>query len=74
MPARKTSKTKSPARKAAGKRELIEPRPGDKRFVRRSRSGQFKNVVDVGRSLSADRQRKARTKVAKGQGDRGETR
>ena len=74
MPALKTSKTKSPARKAAAKRELIEPHPGDKRFVRRGKSGQFKTVVDVGRSLSADKRHKAKTKVPKGQGDRGDTR
>lgn len=29
--------------------------------------------VNVGRSLAADRRKKAKTKVAKGQGDRGET-
>jgi len=55
------------------KRDLIEPRPGDKRFVRRDREGQFKNEVDVGRSLAADRRQHAKTKVPKGQGDRGDT-
>ena len=51
----------------------MEPKKGDKRFVRRSKTGQFKNVVDVGRSLSADKKRAAKTKVPKGQGDRGDT-
>ena len=41
-------------------RELIEPRKGDKRFVRRGKRGQFKEVDDVGRSLAADRRKKAR--------------
>lgn len=64
-----------PAKKpAATKRELIEPHKGDKRFVRRDAKGQFKDVVDVGRSLSADKRKVAKTKVPKGQGDRGDTR
>jgi hypothetical protein len=61
-------------RKAASKRELIEPTKGDKRFVRQKSDGTFGKTVDVGRSLSADRQTKAVKKVPKGQGDRGETR
>ncbi|CAN5511284.1 hypothetical protein BH18VER2_BH18VER2_12850 [soil metagenome] len=51
---------------------MIEPNPGDRRYVRRNKAGEFKKQVDVGRSLSADTKRKARTKVAKGQGDRGD--
>lgn len=35
----------------AGKRELIEPTKGDKRFVRRDEKGQFSEVVDAGRRL-----------------------
>jgi hypothetical protein len=54
------------------KRELIAPK-GSKRFVRRNRQGEFKKEVDVGRSLAADRRTHAKTKVPKGQGDRGET-
>ena len=38
---------------AARKRELIEPHKGDKRYVRRNKKGEFNEVVDVGRSLSA---------------------
>ena len=34
--------------------------------------GQLKDVVDVGRSLAADRRSKSKTKVKKGQGDRGD--
>ena len=56
----------------ASKRELIEPTPGDKRYVRRDAEGQFKEVDDVGRSLSADRKRKAKTASKPGQGDRGD--
>lgn len=54
------------------KRELIEPNPGDKRFVRRDEDGQFKESDDVGRSLSADRRTQAKTAVKPGQGDRGD--
>src|SRR5687767_15584854 len=60
------------SKKAARKRELIEPTPGDKRFVRRDKEGKFKDVVDVGRSLAADRRSKSKTVVAPGQGDRGD--
>jgi len=55
----------------AAKRELIKTR-NDARFVRRDSSGQFQESDDVGRSLTADRRRKARTTSASGQGDRGD--
>jgi hypothetical protein len=57
---------------AARKRELIEPTPGDKRYVRRDAKGQFKDVVDVGKSLAADRKKKSKTKSKPGQGDKGD--
>jgi hypothetical protein len=58
----------------AGKRELIEPNEGDKRYVRRDENGQFtEDQVDVGRSLSADARSDAKTTVPTGQGDRGDT-
>ena len=53
-------------------RELIEPRRGDKRFVRRGKKGQFKEVDDVGRSLAADRRKKAKKVAKKGEGDKGD--
>jgi hypothetical protein len=53
------------------KRNLIAPK-GDKRYVRRNKSGQFKESDDVSRSLSADRRNKAKTKVKPGYGDRGD--
>jgi hypothetical protein len=65
MATRKTSSKTS-------KRTVLEPRAGDRRYVRRNKQGEFKKEVDVGRSLSADKRRKAKTKVPKGQGDRGE--
>ena len=59
-------------RKAARKRELIEPTAGDKRFVRRDQGGKFRDVVDVGRSLAADRRSKSSKSVKPGQGDKGD--
>lgn len=53
------------------KRELIEPQ-GDKRYVRRNEQGEFKEQDDVGRSLSQDRKRSARSASGPGQGDKGD--
>jgi hypothetical protein len=53
-------------------RELIEPNKGDKRYVRRKKGRFTKSQDDVGRSLAADRRKKAKTKVKKGEGDRGD--
>jgi hypothetical protein len=61
------------SRRTASKRELTEPHTGDKRYVRRKSDGTFGKTVDVGRSLSADKRTKAKAKVPKGQGDRGDT-
>ena len=58
----------------ATKRKLIEPRKGDKRYVRRGAKGRFKEVDDVGRSLARDRRRKAKTLAKRGQGDKGDRR
>jgi hypothetical protein len=52
-------------------RELIDTGT-DKRFVRRDEQGQFKDSVDVGRSLAADQRKKSKTVAPKGQGDRGD--
>lgn len=53
-------------------RELTEPTPGDKRYMRRDAQGRFKEVDDVGRSLSQDHRRKAENTAKKGQGDTGD--
>lgn len=54
------------------KRELIEPTPGDKRYVRRDEKGRFDEVVDVGKSLAADQRQHSKTPAKPGQGDRGD--
>jgi hypothetical protein len=57
----------------ARKREVIEPNKGDKRYARRDEQGQFTDSqTNVGKSLAADRRHHAKTKVPKGQGDKGE--
>jgi hypothetical protein len=69
--AKKASVKKRVVRKKAGKRELINTGT-DKRFVRRGAAGKFKKSADVSKSLSADRRKKAKTKVKSGQGDKGD--
>lgn len=54
------------------KRELIEPNDGDKRYVRRDENGQFKEQVDVGKSLAADQRQTAKNTAKPGHGDRGD--
>lgn len=72
--AKKTTIKGTPAKKAArkaDKRELIDT-GSDKRFVRRGVAGYFKESDDVGKSLTADRRQKAKTKAKPGQGDKGD--
>ena len=52
-------------------RTVIAPR-GDKRYVRRKKGKFTKSQDDVGRSLPADRRRKAKKVAKKGEGDRGD--
>jgi hypothetical protein len=57
------------------RRELLEPREGDKRYMRRGEKGKFTSrQTKVSHSLSADRRSKAKTIVKKGEGDRGDRR
>ena len=69
--AAKTS-SKSTKRRAPAKRTLIEPHPGDKRYIRRDAKGRIKESDDVGRSLAADRRRTSKTRSKPGQGDKGD--
>lgn len=56
----------------AGKRELIEPHEGDKRYVRRDENGKFEESDDLHRSLSQDDKKDAKNDAAPGQGDKGD--
>jgi hypothetical protein len=53
-------------------RALIEPTPSDKRYVRRDEKGQFREMVDVGKSSAADQRRRSATRSKSGEGDRGD--
>lgn len=55
------------------KRDLIEPN-GDNRYARRNPDGTFKESVEMHASLSQDDRKKAKTKAAPGQGDKGDGR
>lgn len=54
-----------------GKRELIDTGT-DKRYVKRNQDGTFKESVDVGRSLAADRRSQSKTTAKPGYGDQGD--
>ncbi|HEX8181705.1 MAG TPA: hypothetical protein VF525_19350 [Pyrinomonadaceae bacterium] len=58
-------------KKGSSKRELIDTGT-DKRYVRRDEQGRFEESDDVGRSLSQDVKKHAKTTVKSGQGDRGD--
>jgi hypothetical protein len=69
----KSASTKGTASKrTSSKRTLIEPHPGDKRYVRRDAKGRIKESVDVGRSLSADSRHHSKTRAKSGSGDKGD--
>lgn len=53
-------------------RELIELHKGDKRYIRRKKGKFTKSQDNVGRSLAADRRKKAKTVAKKGEGDHGD--
>ena len=68
---KKATAKKTASRKKAARRERIDT-SADKRFVRRGARGKFKESDDVGKSLTADRRKRAKTKVKSGQGDKGD--
>jgi hypothetical protein len=61
----------SSKKRSTSKRELIDTGT-DKRYVKRTTKGRFKESDDVGRSLSADRRTAAKKKVKSGYGDQGD--
>lgn len=62
---------KSAKKRSTSKRERIDT-GGDKRYVKRTAKGRFKDSDDVGRSLSADQRKPAKKKVKSGYGDQGD--
>jgi hypothetical protein len=59
------------AKRSSGRREIIDT-GRNKMYGKRDAEGQFREMDDVGRSLSSDRRTKAKTKSRKGFGDRGD--
>jgi hypothetical protein len=53
-------------------RELVQPRPGDKRFQRRKEDGTFGESDDVSRSLAHDVKEHSSTKKPRNEGDKGD--
>jgi hypothetical protein len=68
---KKGAPKKGTKKRKAAKRELIDTGT-DKRYVRRSSGGQFKESDDQGRSLAQDRRRKSKKAAKSGQGDKGD--
>ena len=69
--AKRAAAKKTAGRKKAAKRELIDTGK-DKRYARRGAKGRFTESDDVGKSLAQDPRKKAKTKVKRGQGDKGD--
>lgn len=61
------------AKRSTSKRELIDT-GRTRMFGKRDARGQFKEMDEVGRSLGADRRKKAKTPAKSGHGDQGDRR
>lgn len=71
--AKKTTSRKRSAKKAGGqKRELLKRGRKNVSFAKRRADGTFKEIDAVGRSLSTDRRRAAKTRARRGHGDQGD--
>ena len=68
-----TRRKSSSPKRGSGKRELLKSRTATF-FARRTSRGRFKEMDERGRSLTADRRRKAKTRTKSGYGDKGDRR
>ena len=59
------------ARKTSEKRDIVKT-GGRAQYAKRTASGEFREMDDVGRAQKADRPRKAKTAVKSGYGDQGD--
>ena len=69
--AKKTPTTRGAKKRSTSKRELIDTGK-NKMFAKRTASGRFKEMDDVGRSLTADRRKTAKKTMKSGFGDQGD--
>jgi hypothetical protein len=67
----KQSSAKQSSKQGSGKRELVNTGK-NKMYGKRDAGGQFTEMDDVGRSLTADRRQHAKTTVKPGYGDQGD--
>ena len=61
------------AKRSTAKRDLVSRKRASS-YAKRTASGRFKEMDDVGRSQKADRPRKAKRAVKSGYGDQGDQR
>lgn len=62
---------KAARKRSTAKRDLVNT-GRDKRYVKRSAKGRFKESDDVSRSASTDRRKSAKKKTKSGYGDQGD--
>jgi hypothetical protein len=62
---------KKTARRSMGKRDTVKAKNATF-YAKRTDRGRFKEMDEKGRSLSADRRQRAKTKTRSGYGDRGD--
>ena len=65
--------TRATAKRSSTKRERLKSRNATF-FAKRTSTGRFKEMDEVGRSLKADRRTKAKRTVKPGHGDKGDRR
>ena len=69
--AKKSSASKSASRSGSSKRATVDTGK-NKMFAKRTARGRFKEMDDVGHSLSTDRRQTAKKKTKSGFGDQGD--
>lgn len=73
-PTRSARKTAiRPAKRASAKRDTVHA-PNATFYARRGPGGEFREMDETGKSLAADRRRKAKAETVSGMGDRGDRR
>jgi hypothetical protein len=68
---RKTTGAKRSRKHGSGKRDTVNA-PNATFYARRGPGGEFREMDEKGRSLAADRRKKAKARVGSGMGDRGD--
>ena len=71
--AKKTTKKRAISSKSTAKRDLVR-RPKASAYAKRTATGRFKDMDDVGRSQKVDKPKKAKKRVTSGYGDQGDKR